>query len=770
MRVLRSLSLLALLVPGLLTTPALATAAAAAPVPVAAGVQEISVRGVDRTASTGAALRTASTTRTVLLTGELGTHPFALVGVTWAHDPRVGSVAAAVRTRTDGTWSPWTPLGGTADEQPDLAGVDTGRALRGGTSPLWVGAADGVQARVDVLSGADPTDLRLSLVDPGESPADAAVPIPTARLTTSAASFAPVVRSRAAWGANESIRTVAPSYASSIHAVIVHHTASSNDYTEADVPRLLRGFYAYHVTSNGWSDIGYNVVVDKFGRIWEGRAGGITRAVIGSHAGGFNTGTVGISVIGTYDTVALSAAAREAVAQIAGWRLGLVGKDPAGTVNIRSGGSTRFPNGQVVTLPRIFGHRDVSTTACPGDQSMAALPGLRTRARAIASGVTPAPVAEPEPTQPPTPTPPPAPAPVAASREGLVVTAPTTAPAGETVGITVAGGAGGAPVEVWFARRGDPTFSRRREAVFAPDGTFQTSYVAQDDYTFFAVSADRTSNRVTTRIPVPPPLLAPPRPTLLVTASPSVDAGAQLVPVVSGPAGKAVDLWRRTRGERVWSRVAAGRLDQAGRWAAEWAAVDDHEYFATAEGLTSADAATITVPVVNGPPSAALGSRVVLDGRARPGDQVVVESRRRGETVFGRVTLTADATGAFRTSYAADDEYEYRAVGAGRSSTLHRTTVAPTALGAPTVPSGAVVALSGTARPGARVEVLFRRPARAFGIAGRPGRTLPFYAVGRVATAGPDGRWATTFTADRTTRWFARSDGNTTRIATTALR
>ncbi|MCY7365483.1 MAG: hypothetical protein LH469_09280, partial [Frankiaceae bacterium] len=128
MRVLRSLSLLALLVPGLLATPALTTAAAAAPVPVAAGVQEISVRGVDRAAATSSALRTASTTRTVLLTGQLDTDPFALVGVTWAHDPAVGSVAGAVRTRTDGAWSPWTPLGGTADEQPDLAGVDTGSA------------------------------------------------------------------------------------------------------------------------------------------------------------------------------------------------------------------------------------------------------------------------------------------------------------------------------------------------------------------------------------------------------------------------------------------------------------------------------------------------------------------------------------------------------------------------------------------------------------------------------------------------------------------
>ncbi len=679
-----------------------------------------------------------------------------------------------MRTRTDGAWSPGPRWAAPPTSSPTSASVDTGSALRGGTSPLWVGEADGVQARVDVLSGADPTDLRLSLVDPGESAADALV-APAGRLTTSAASFTPVVRNRAAWGADESIRGGSPSYHSSIHAVVVHHTASSNDYTEADVPRLLRGFYAYHVKSNGWSDLGYNFVVDRFGRIWEGRHGGTTRPVIGSHAGGFNTGTVGISVIGTYDTVAHE-------------RGGPRGGRPDRRLAPRPGRQgpgehreralrrehalperpgrdaaegLRPPRRQRHRLPGQPGDGRAARTADPGQgDRVGRRPGADPRAR---SRTDPAPTASP--------TPAPAPvAPVAASRDGLVVSAPATAPTGTTVDITVSGGAGGARVEVWFSRRGDLTYSRRREAVFAPDGTFRTSYLAQDDYTFFAVSGDRTSNRVTTRIPVLPPLLVPAPPTLLVTAAPSADAGSALPLVVTGPAGKAVDLWRRVRGERVWTRVAAGRLDTAGRWSAQWPALDDHEYFATAEGLTSADAATITVPVLNGPASAALGTQVVLDGRARPGDQVVVESRRRGATSFASTTLTADATGAFRTSYAADDEYEYRALGAGRASSLHRTTVAPTALGALTVPRGAVVALAGTARPGAQVEVLFRRPERTFGMAGRRGRSLPLYAVGRVVTAGQDGRWTTTFTADRTSRWYARSDGNVTRLGTTAVR
>ena len=82
---------------------------------------------------------------------------------------------------------------------------------------------------------------------------------------------APPVRSRAAWGADESIRGATPAYAPAVKAVVVHHTASSNDYGPADVPALLRGFYAYHVRSRGWSDVGYNVLVDRFGTAIETR-------------------------------------------------------------------------------------------------------------------------------------------------------------------------------------------------------------------------------------------------------------------------------------------------------------------------------------------------------------------------------------------------------------------------------------------------------------------------------------------------------------------
>ncbi len=114
----------------------------------------------------------------------------------------------------------------------------------------------------------------------------------------------PVILTRAQWGADESIRTRLPSYSSTIKAGFVHHTVNANSYSVADVPAVMRGIYAYHVKSNGWSDIGYNFLIDRFGRTWEGRYGGITRAVIGAHTGGFNTDTFAASLLGTYSTTA----------------------------------------------------------------------------------------------------------------------------------------------------------------------------------------------------------------------------------------------------------------------------------------------------------------------------------------------------------------------------------------------------------------------------------------------------------------------------------
>jgi hypothetical protein len=387
-RRLASLLLSALIVPaGVVALPVVASGAPAS-VPVPASLQDIGLEPVLGLAELGAG------PRTVARTGQQETAEFSTLGVTWAPDAAVGEVVVQARTRTGGRWTGWIELEEEAASSGNGAS-DAGPRARAGTEPAWVGDSDGVEVWVEVRSGRAPSDVRLTLVDPGTSTADdVSGPVLGGSMAT-AATDQPQILSRAQWGADESIRSDDPSYSKTIQGVTVHHTASSNDYAPEQVPGILRGFYAYHVKSRGWSDIGYNVLVDKFGTAWEGRAGGLERPVIGAHAGGFNTDTAGVSMIGTYESEAPSGAMLETVAQVAAWKLSTYHRDPLGTVTLTSRGSSTYEEGREVTLPRIFGHRDVSSTACPGAQGVAALPGLRERVAELVAAAPASPPPDP---------------------------------------------------------------------------------------------------------------------------------------------------------------------------------------------------------------------------------------------------------------------------------------------------------------------------------------------------------------------------------------
>ncbi len=295
------------------------------------------------------------------------TERFSTVGVTWAQDAGVTGVTVQLRTKNaTGRWSGWTPL-----EQEDAqATPSSGGAVefRGGTAPYWTDDAYGVEVIVQSAAGPAPRDVQLQLIDPGASAADAKPGAPEATDQANAAMAMPAIYSRAQWGADESLMRWDVQYAPTIQAATVHHTADRNTYAAADVPAIMRSIYAYHSVSLGWGDIGYNVVVDKFGRAWEGRSGGLASTVIGAHAGGFNVGTFGISMLGNYDVVDTTPAMVDTVAAVVGWKLSLYGVDPNGrtTLTSKGGGTSRYAAGVPVTVPTIFAHRDVGSTACPG--------------------------------------------------------------------------------------------------------------------------------------------------------------------------------------------------------------------------------------------------------------------------------------------------------------------------------------------------------------------------------------------------------------------
>ncbi|MFB7736501.1 N-acetylmuramoyl-L-alanine amidase [Streptomyces sp. NPDC056112] len=261
-------------------------------------------------------------------------------------------------------------------------------------------------------AGDDPTtdpaesETPAESVPPSQAPSSSApasqppstTPSPSATTPAGPPSTAPrpTIVSRAGWGADESISPEAPDYlpGGKIKAVVVHHTAESNNYTCADAPAVVRGIYTYHVKQLGWKDLGYNFLVDKCGTVYEGRKGGVDRPVMGAHAYGFNSETTGISVLGTYTDVAPSDAALTSVARIAAWKLGQYGVDPAGTATLTAGDSGRsyagktWAKGAKLSLPAIHGHRDGFNTQCPGNAYYAKLPTVRAWAAGPVTGLT----------------------------------------------------------------------------------------------------------------------------------------------------------------------------------------------------------------------------------------------------------------------------------------------------------------------------------------------------------------------------------------------
>ena len=294
---------------------------------------------------------------------------FTMIGLS-LDEPPTEPVMVRVR-EDDGAWGEWNELEFDDDHAPDAG---TGEASEITTEPLWVGESQGYQLSV---AEADQDGAEVALVR------DRAVRVvaestPLADAATSPAPFP--ISPRSAWN----VRSTSTSTASALKMAVVHHTASTNSYSPSQVPGILRSTQAYHMDARGWSDIGYNFLIDRFGGIWEGRGGGMGRAVIGAHAAGFNTGSVGVSVIGNFTDVAVPSAAREAIARVVGWRLESYGVDPGPRRTSPRAGARRSPRGRSCTAPTSWGTatsaprvaRVPSTIPCSGSVTAPA-PGTR---------------------------------------------------------------------------------------------------------------------------------------------------------------------------------------------------------------------------------------------------------------------------------------------------------------------------------------------------------------------------------------------------------
>nr|WP_246292528.1 N-acetylmuramoyl-L-alanine amidase [Naumannella cuiyingiana] len=342
-------------------TPLPADVAAAAPPtrakPVKPRIDSIAIPAAGRTE------RQAGKRPVVAELRQRATERFSTFGVTWDAGP---APAVDYRVRRDGKWTDWAEL---PIDDATVAGGEEG--TRPGSAPVYVGSADGVDLRV--RGERAPSGLRADLIDAGTTAADAnpetlqapsGAPVPTR----------PAIVSRAGWGADESLRTdCGKRYGTTVRGAVVHHTEGSNSYSSAEAPGVIRGIYAYHVQSRGYCDIAYNFLTDRYGKIYEGRAGGVELPVHGGHAREWNTDTVGVAMMGSYVSTNPPTAALDATARIIAWKLAGNYRNPKGTVTLA---------GKQVNV--IFTHGDVVATDCPGAKMQAQMPAFRDRVAALA--------------------------------------------------------------------------------------------------------------------------------------------------------------------------------------------------------------------------------------------------------------------------------------------------------------------------------------------------------------------------------------------------
>lgn len=337
------------------------------PVPAVAapaGLLELSLAGeLDAATAASAGWRTTRVLR--------APRRFDMLGLHWAGSD---ALEAQVRTRKrSGSWSRWADLHSVGAHAPDDERVTA-------TEPAYTGAADLLQLR---LRGSAP-DLRVRFVRAQPTARVAGRLASRGRASRARAAQAggpPAIIPRDAWGAAAVPPRAAPSYGG-VQLAFVHHTATTNQYSAEDSAGIVLGICRYHRDSNGWNDIGYNFIVDRFGQVFEGRAGGVDQPVIGAQAQGYNAASTGIACIGDFNAIAQSPEAMDAIARLIGWKLTLHGAPVIGEVTVVSAGgpSNRYREGTPVTFQRISGHRDANNTSCPGSLLHGQLAALRERA------------------------------------------------------------------------------------------------------------------------------------------------------------------------------------------------------------------------------------------------------------------------------------------------------------------------------------------------------------------------------------------------------
>ena len=340
-----------------------------------------------------------------VFTAPIVTGEFLVAGLSWDGDDELAhGTRIHLRVREDGVWSDWLE---TPDDQAGGAG-------RNGTAPFVTGGADAVQVHVSGRPTDLPAGLELNLLRAGSEASSSArepasdvapaflvqpavdrpvavTPAVAAAAVLTAAVPAPTILTRAQWGADESIRDGWEAGLAPLRAAVVHHTAGTNTYTADQSAQIVANIYYYHAVTLDWGDVGYNFLVDKFGTVFEGRYGSVDAGAglmrIGAHAVGYNTYSMGISAMGNYSEIAAEQVILDRMRDVIAWRFSTdSGFDMASLAS--------FPANAYhddLYLPRVFGHRDVIATVCPGDDISSRIPALLAAVNEVMGGGEPLP-------------------------------------------------------------------------------------------------------------------------------------------------------------------------------------------------------------------------------------------------------------------------------------------------------------------------------------------------------------------------------------------
>ena len=237
----------------------------------------------------------------------------------------------------DGEWSTWAEAGMLEEfDGPDTDSSEARTATRGDTADwrttaIWAGPSEQVQFKV----GGEPDSIEVTFTDTaGLSETrlerlgrwlDSRRPARTAEANV--LEQAPDIQTRSDWGADETWRSGTPTERD-VSFSVLHHTATKSDYTREEAPAQVRNIYYWHTHGNGWNDIGYNFLVDRFGTIYEGRYGGIDKGIQGAHAAGWNAGSVGVALMANHNDVSPDARALDALSDLLAWKYRVHDLDP----------------------------------------------------------------------------------------------------------------------------------------------------------------------------------------------------------------------------------------------------------------------------------------------------------------------------------------------------------------------------------------------------------------------------------------------------------